>query len=112
VAGRITVNACISRTRRRDWKERPEEFGDEVDYGRGATTACQESVITSVMVRELLAQIPPGTGPCGDARDRGMSVGEIAEATGSKIDAVRKQLSRTRKAFRELLRRHLSEEEI
>ncbi len=106
---RIAVNVCTGGKRR----PRPEV---SLDQDRTAAIAdpadCQERVVNAVVVREVLAGIPVRHRALLVLREvDGMSIAEIAEVTGSSVEAVRKQLWRVRKLFGERLRQHLTENE-
>jgi RNA polymerase sigma-70 factor (ECF subfamily) len=103
---RITVIACLSKGRR----SRPTlslEQNEALADG-GNRTDCQESIVNAVVVRELLDSLPTNHRTLLVLREvEGMSIEEIAEITGSSIEAVRKQLWRVRKLFGERLRQCL-----
>ena len=108
---RVTVNACVSRKRRRS----PSDSTEELDECRVITqqgARCQEQVLDRVMVRELLSSIEPKQRALLIMREvEGRSVEEIARITCSSLDTVRKRLWRARKLFRERLREYMSEDE-
>jgi len=107
---RIAVNICLSKRRR----SRPtcELDSDDVLAQHPGQSDCEQRLVNGVVVRQLLAQIPANQRAVLVLREvEGMSVGEVAEATGSSVEAVRKQLWRVRKLFGKLLRQHLLEDE-
>lgn len=110
---RITVNACISRKRRKDWNScqavTEEELMRTPDPG---SVACQERIVNAVVVRDVLAAIPASYRTLLILREvEGMSSEEISRIVGGSVESVRKQLWRVRKLFRELLRRQFEEDE-
>jgi RNA polymerase sigma-70 factor (ECF subfamily) len=107
---RITVNVCISRKRQSRLLSSLEQ--DETLACDADPTDCHERLVNAVVVRELLAGIPISHRTLLVLREvEGMSIKEIADVTGSSVEAVRKQLWRVRKSFGERLRRHLLEDE-
>lgn len=110
---RITVNACLSRKRRKDWGVEREPVSENSDYTRGASPVlCQERAVNAVIVRDLLSAIPANHRIVLVLREvEGMSMEEIAGVTGSSVGAVKKRLYRVRKLFGERLRRQLMEDE-
>jgi len=106
---RITVNACISRMRRRRPVCSPER--DESPAREADQRDCQDRLVDAVVVRQLLATIPANHRVILVLREvEGMSIEEIAQVTDSSVEAVRKQLWRVRKLFGERLRQHLTED--
>jgi len=107
---KITVNVSISRKRK---FRRFFSLGqDETPACDADPTDCQERLVNAVVVRELLADIPVSHRTLLVLREvEGMSIKEIADVTGSSVDAVRKKLWRVRKLFGERLRRRLLEDE-
>jgi RNA polymerase sigma-70 factor, ECF subfamily len=106
---RIAVNICIRRKRR----SRPQVSLDRDETPDIAGPAdCEDQLVNAVVVRELLAGIPLRQRTLLVLREvEGMSIAEIAEVTGSSVEAVRKQLWRVRKLFGKRLRQHLMENE-
>ena len=109
---RIVVNACISRKRRKEWSHRQDSsIDDEKTMLESSPSDCQESMVNALVVRDLLASIPAKHRMLLVLREvEGMSIAEIAEATESSMEAVRRQLWRVRKLFRERLRERLEED--
>ncbi len=104
---KIAVNACISRKRRLRPLVSLEH--DQIPAQAEDRSDCQGSLVDSMVVRDLLESIPADHRALLVLREvEGMSIGEIANVTGSSIEAVRKQLWRVRKQFVKLLRQHLS----
>jgi RNA polymerase sigma-70 factor (ECF subfamily) len=111
---RITVNLCLSRKRKKDWSEKPEQLDEDRHYclAQGSTT-CIEKLETSIVVRQALAAIPARQRTLIVLRDlEGRSFEEIAEIVGGSPESVRTRLSRARKLLREKIRPYLVEEEI
>lgn len=107
---RIAVNVCLSRKRR--FRPCSSLEQDNIPADAAVTRDCQESLVNSVVVRDLLASIRPKHRVLLVLREiEEMSIEEIAEVTGSSVEAVRKQLWRVRKQFAERLRRRLMEGE-
>jgi RNA polymerase sigma-70 factor (ECF subfamily) len=107
---RITVNACLARKRR--FRPHFSLEDDDIIAGNPHQTDCQDRLVNAVVVRQLLAGIPVAQRTLLVLREvEGMSIAEIAEVTGSSVDAVRKQLWRVRKLFGQRLRRQLMGEE-
>lgn len=106
---RIVVNACIAH------KRRPRSAGTLEDLPEPACPDLpngSERMVDGVVVRQVLDQIPAKHRTLLVLREvQGMSVGEVAQVTGSSVEAVRKQLWRVRKLFGKLLRQHLMEDE-
>ena len=111
---RITVNLCLSRKRKKDWSEKPEQLDEERHYALAQrSTSCIERLETSIVVREALAAIPTRQRTLIVLRDlEGRSFEEIAEIVGGSTDSVRTRLSRARKLLREKMRPYLEGEGI
>ena len=106
---KIAVNICIAKKQ----QSRPTSCleTDEVQSDLADQQDCQDRIVNSVVVRELLAGMPAKQRTVLVLREiDGMSIGEISEVTGTSTEAVRKQLWRIRKLFAELLQQHLMEE--
>jgi RNA polymerase sigma-70 factor, ECF subfamily len=111
---RICVNLCLSRKRKKDWSDRPEELDEDRHYVLAQTsTTCIEKLETSIIVRQALAAIPAKQRTLIVLRDlEGRSFEEIAEIVGGSADSIRTRLSRARKLLREKMRPYLVEEDI
>lgn len=107
---KITVNGCLSRKRRKEW--RGEVFDeDERIESAGSPLACQERVVNSLVVREVLASIPTRLRVVLVLKSvEGRSVEEVCEIVGYSNLTVKKQLWRARKLFRERLLQYSEEE--
>lgn len=107
---KIAINMCLAKRKQSRPASSLEE--DQAMAVEADPPDCQERLVNAVLVRQLLAEIPAKQRTLLVLREvEGMSIGEIAEVTGSSVEAVRKQLWRIRKLFGGLLRQHLVEDE-
>lgn len=106
---KIAVNICIAHKRR---KRSALSLDDEVAPVRIDHPDGSERLVNGVVVRQVLDRIPVKHRALLMMREvEGLSVGEVAEVTGTSVEAARKQLWRIRKLFGKLLRQHLMEGE-
>lgn len=112
---RITVNLCISYRRKKSSLAASDQPIDDEPYynnSGSSTTTCQNRLIDSIAVRQLLAEIPHRQRCLLLLREVDeLSIDEIADLIGSSYSAVTQQLWRVRKLFRERLRQYLMEDE-
>jgi RNA polymerase sigma-70 factor (ECF subfamily) len=100
---RITVNLCLSRKRRKSAAVPAEGLDEDQLYQFGSHGVdCQDSAVDALAVRQLLSTIPPNQRTLLILRDvEGRSIDEIAQIVGGSAGAIRKNLWRARKLFRE-----------
>lgn len=105
---RIAVNVCIATRQRR----RPLADSEPERNVQDAPSDCEARLVNSVVVRQLLAEIPVRQRTLLVLREiDGMSIDEIANIVGSSAEAVRKQLWRVRRLFGKRLQQQLTEDE-
>ena len=109
----ITVNSCLGYKRKAKMHASLEEpMENNASAGNRATTACQDKLITSIAVRQLLADIPEKLRVMLILREvEEMSIDEIAQVTNSSYRAVTQQLWRARKLFRSRFLQNFTEVE-
>ncbi len=95
-AAHTALNAIRSRSRRTAREERDAEGRDAVADPEGAALERERAR----EVRAVLARMPRGAAELLALRYSGLSYGEVAAATGTKIDQVGTRLRRAHDAFR------------